>query len=139
MKWWEAIKDILMIKRLIHITYFGNQIITVKMIIVRKWRLESISIIVHIMMIVQRRKWCFIYHKLIMIGCILTVERLQTTIVPYSTLSSPPKRPTLPQIREGTRQRWFFIFQKFRKFSKILQLLYKKCNWRVIWLLLHRF
>ena len=42
--------------------------------------------------------------------------------LPYSMLSSPPKRPTLSQIREGTRQRWFLFF----KFSKILQLFLSK-------------
>ena len=31
----------------------------------------------------------------------------------------PPKLPKLAQIREGTRQRWFFIFLNLPKFSKI--------------------
>ena len=56
-------------------------------------------------------------------------------MIPYSTLSSPPKRPTLSQISEGTRQRWFLFFKKFSKFSKILQHLYQKSNWVVFWLL----
>ena len=40
----------------------------------------------------------------------------QEYLVPYSTLSSPSKRPTFSKIHEGARQRWFLFFQNFPKF-----------------------
>ena len=43
-------------------------------------------------------------------GGVIVQDKPSVESVPYSMLSSPPKRPTLPQIREGTRQRWFFLF-----------------------------
>ena len=52
-------------------------------------------------------------------------------VILYSTLSNLSKRSTLHQICEVVRQRWFFLF------SKILKLLYQKCNWWVVLLLLH--
>ena len=47
----------------------------------------------------------------------------------------PPKRPTFSKIREGTRQRWFFIFQNLSKIFKILHFFYQKSNWRVVLLI----
>ena len=44
---------------------------------------------------------------------------INENILPYSIFSSPPKRPTFSKIREGNRQRWFFIFKNFPKFFKI--------------------
>ena len=68
------------------------------------------------------------------------LETLYAGWVPYSTLSSPLQNDRhLPKfVKGGTRQRWFFIFKNLPKFSKILQLLNQKCDWRVVLLLFHR-
>ena len=55
-------------------------------------------------------------------------DAMKQRLLPYSTLSSPLKRPTLSLIREGTRQRWFI-------FSKILHHLYQKRNWRFFFII----
>ena len=43
--------------------------------------------------------------------------------IPYSKLSSPSKRPTLSQIREGDKKQWFLFSKKFQNFSKFYNFL----------------
>ena len=60
------------------------------------------------------------------------IYRIRRCLVP------PKTTDTCPNSWGGTRQRWFFIFKKLPKFSKVLLLLYQKCDWRVVLLLFYR-